>query len=104
MAQDTLRGHLACLEERGEKLPDPGNIRGIALEPGQVLVAVEAWMLPLRTKIIRKNLTIPAYPAEARKRPRNRASISLRPYPMPFRRDWACSGRIKIRILRRTEG
>ncbi|QTX33223.1 type II toxin-antitoxin system HicB family antitoxin [Aminithiophilus ramosus] len=65
MAQDALRGHLACLEERGEKLPDPGDMREIALEPGQVLVAVEAWMLPLRTKTIRKNLTIPAYLAEA---------------------------------------
>lgn len=65
MAQDALRGHLACLENLGKSIPAPEDMRKISLKSGQIMVAVEAWMIPLRTKTVRKNLTIPAYLAEA---------------------------------------
>ncbi|MDR3331835.1 MAG: type II toxin-antitoxin system HicB family antitoxin [Synergistaceae bacterium] len=67
MAQDALAGHLSCLEDDGDPIPVPSDLRAIHAEKNEVVAIIEAWMLPLREKTIRKNLTIPsklAYQAE----------------------------------------
>ena len=60
MAQDVLSGHLSCLEDDEDPIPEPSDFRNIPREANEVLVIVEAWMIPLREKTVRKNLTIPA--------------------------------------------
>jgi predicted RNase H-like HicB family nuclease len=65
MAQDALRGHLATLEDLQREIPKASDIRKIEKDSGEEIVIVEAWMLPLRHKTVRKNLTIPAYLATA---------------------------------------
>jgi predicted RNase H-like HicB family nuclease len=67
-AKDALAGHLSCLEDDGDPIPEASDFRNIKTEPDEIIVAVEAWMLPLREKTVRKNLTIPArLAAEAEK-------------------------------------
>ena len=61
MAQDVLVGHLSCLEDDNDPIPEPSDFRNIKTEANEAIVIVEAWMLPVREKTIRKNLTIPAY-------------------------------------------
>jgi predicted RNase H-like HicB family nuclease len=60
MAQDVLAGHLSCLEDDGDPVPVPSDFRSVAHEADEAVVLVEAWMVPLRDKTVRKNLTIPA--------------------------------------------
>jgi predicted RNase H-like HicB family nuclease len=60
MAKDVLAGHLSCLEDDGDPIPAPSDFRNIKPEAEEAIVAIEAWMLPLREKTVRKNLTIPA--------------------------------------------
>jgi predicted RNase H-like HicB family nuclease len=60
MAQDVLVGHLSCLEDDGDSIPAPSDFRNITHEANEAVVLVEAWMIPLREKTVRKNLTIPA--------------------------------------------
>ncbi|MDR1378343.1 MAG: type II toxin-antitoxin system HicB family antitoxin [Synergistaceae bacterium] len=60
MAKDALAGHLSCLEDDGDTIPSPSDFRTIHTEGDEALVVIEAWMLPLREKTVRKNLTIPA--------------------------------------------
>ena len=60
MAKDALAGHLSCLEDYGDPIPSPSDFRVIHTEEDEAVVVIEAWMLPLREKTIRKNLTIPA--------------------------------------------
>ena len=60
MAQDALSGHLSCLEDDNDPIPTPSDFRNIHPEKNEAVVVVEAWMLPLREKTVRKNLTIPA--------------------------------------------
>ncbi|MDI9370063.1 MAG: type II toxin-antitoxin system HicB family antitoxin [Synergistaceae bacterium] len=60
MAQDALRGHLACMEEDNDPIPEPSDFRSVKPGDDEALVLVEAWMIPLREKTVRKNLTIPA--------------------------------------------
>ena len=67
-AKDALAGHLSCLEDDGDPIPEASDFRNIKTGPDEVIVAIEAWMLPLREKTVRKNLTIPArLAAEAEK-------------------------------------
>ena len=60
MAQDVLAGHLSCLEDDGDTIPVPSDFRNVKHETNEATVVIEAWMLPLREKTVRKNLTIPA--------------------------------------------
>lgn len=60
MAQDALRGHLSCLEDDKDPIPEPSDFRSIHPGKNEAVVLVEAWMVPLREKTVRKNLTIPA--------------------------------------------
>jgi predicted RNase H-like HicB family nuclease len=60
MAKDALAGHLSCLEDDGDSIPTPSDFRDLKPEQDEAVVIVEAWMVPLREKTVRKNLTIPA--------------------------------------------
>ena len=60
MAQDALRGHLSCLEDENDPIPAPSDFRTIQTDTNEAVVLIEAWMVPLREKTVRKNLTIPA--------------------------------------------
>ncbi|WP_367339668.1 type II toxin-antitoxin system HicB family antitoxin [Aminivibrio sp.] len=60
MAQDALKGHLSCLEDENDPIPEPSDFRTIQTDPNEAVVLIEAWMVPLREKTVRKNLTIPA--------------------------------------------
>lgn len=60
MAQDALRGHLSCLEDENDPIPEPSDFRTIQTDTNEAVVLIEAWMVPLREKTVRKNLTIPA--------------------------------------------
>ncbi len=68
MAQDALRGHLAVAEDHGDPIPAPSDIRTLRTEANEVLAIVEAWMVPLRERTVRKNLTVPANLADAAER------------------------------------
>jgi predicted RNase H-like HicB family nuclease len=59
-AKEALAGHLSCMEDDGDLIPEPSDMRKIKTEPQEVIALVEAWMLPLGEKTVRKNLTIPA--------------------------------------------
>jgi predicted RNase H-like HicB family nuclease len=60
MAKGALAGHLSCLEDDGDPIPEVSDFRSIQTEPDEVVVLIEAWMPPLREKTVRKNLTLPA--------------------------------------------
>jgi len=60
MAQDALRGHLSCMEDDNDPIPAPSDFRSVKVDVDEAVVLVEAWMVPLREKTVRKNLTIPA--------------------------------------------
>ena len=60
MAQDALRGHLSCMEDDNDPIPAPSDFRSVKVDADEAVVLVEAWMVPLREKTVRKNLTIPA--------------------------------------------
>jgi len=64
MATDALRGHLSCMEDDGDLIPAPSDFRAIHHERDEAVVIMEAWMVPLREKTVRKNLTIPSKLAE----------------------------------------
>ncbi len=68
MAQDALRGHLAVAEDHGDPIPAPSDIRTLRTAENEVLAIVEAWMVPLRERTVRKNLTVPANLADAAER------------------------------------
>ena len=68
MAQDALRGYMACAEDHDDSIPAPSDIRSIATGKDEVLVIVEAWMVPLRDRTVRKNLTVPANLADEAER------------------------------------
>ena len=45
---------------RNDPIPAPSDFRSVKVDADEALVLVEAWMVPLREKTVRKNLTIPA--------------------------------------------
>jgi predicted RNase H-like HicB family nuclease len=59
-SKDALAGFLSCLEDDGDSIPEPSDLRTIHTKTNETVVIVEAWMFPLREKTVHKNLTIPA--------------------------------------------
>ena len=45
MAQDALRGHLSCMEDDNDHIPEPSDFRSVKVDADEVVVLVEAWML-----------------------------------------------------------
>lgn len=61
MAKDAIAGHLSCMEDDNDPIPTPSDFRSIEHDENEAIVVIEAWMLPLREKTVRKNVTIPAH-------------------------------------------
>lgn len=63
MAVDAMSLHLYSMEEDGEEIPD--SDMDVAVEPGELIVPVTAWMTPFRDEMenraVKKTLTIPAW-------------------------------------------
>ncbi len=62
-AKEALGLHLYGMEEDGEKIPQPSDVRTLSQEPGTICMLVEVYMPPLRDKIrnryVKKTLSIP---------------------------------------------
>lgn len=72
MAKDVLGLHMYGLEEDGEEIPEPTELKDIKLEKNQLPVLIEVFMPTFRSKVknkfIKKTLSIPYYlNAEAEK-------------------------------------
>lgn len=69
VAKEALELHLYGMEEDNEEIPEASKLPNISLEENQIVLLVEAWMIPLRdkmaTKSINKMVTIPKWLIEA---------------------------------------
>lgn len=65
MAEEALGGHLFCMDQAGETIPEPTPVRKLKLEPGEYVVMVSIWVPLVVERIkpvyVRKNLTIPRW-------------------------------------------
>lgn len=65
MAEDVLGLCLLVLEEDGEKIPEPSNLKDIKVEENQKTSLISVWMPTVRKAInnkpIKKTLTIPQW-------------------------------------------
>ena len=65
MAKEALQLHLYGMEEDGDTIPEPSNLRNIQLEPNEVVISIEVWMPPFRDKManksVNKMLTLPKW-------------------------------------------
>lgn len=64
-AKEALELHLYGMEQDGDEIPEPTDIRKIKLEENQVVIFVEVWMSLVRNEMgnrsVNKNLTIPKW-------------------------------------------
>jgi len=64
-AREAMALHLYGMEEDGEDIPVPSDLKNVHVVHGQVVVLVEAWMPLLReameNKAVKKTLTIPKW-------------------------------------------
>lgn len=64
-AEEALGLHLYGMEQDGEAIPEPSDIRSIKLEAGQVPMVVSVYMPLVRNRVqsvsVKKTLTIPAW-------------------------------------------
>ena len=64
-AKEALGLHLWSMEEDGELIPEPSNIKNIKLEENEKAILVEVFMPPVRArinnKVVKKTLTIPQW-------------------------------------------
>lgn len=71
MAKDALGGHLWCMEDDGDEIPEPTPMCDLHVEENERLVLIEVYMPLIRTAIdsrsVKKTLTIPAWMDEAAK-------------------------------------
>lgn len=59
-ATEALGGFLEIMENDDETIPKPSDLRDVQVQDDEAIVLVDAWMVPLREKTVRKNVTIPA--------------------------------------------
>lgn len=64
-SKEALELHLFGMEEDGDLIPDPSDIRDIRLKNDQTMILVEVWMTLVReemmNKSVNKNLTVPRW-------------------------------------------
>jgi predicted RNase H-like HicB family nuclease len=64
-AKEALELHLYGMEQDGDEIPEPSDIRNIKLEENQIVFIVEVWMSLVRNEMesrsVNKNLTIPKW-------------------------------------------
>ncbi|MBP1935111.1 putative RNase H-like HicB family nuclease [Ammoniphilus resinae] len=65
MAKEALALQLYGMEQEGETIPDPTQVKLLRVEDNQAVVLVEVWMPPFRhemeNKAVKKTLTIPKW-------------------------------------------
>ena len=65
MAKEVLGLHLWSMEQDGEPIPEPSNIKNIKLEENETAMLIEVFMPPVRDRInnrvVKKTLTIPQW-------------------------------------------
>jgi predicted RNase H-like HicB family nuclease len=84
MAKDALAGHLSCMEDDNDPIPEPSDLRSIHAGDGEAIVLVEAWMIPLRKKPCAKTSPFRRAWRTERKRPE---SISRSFYPRRWKKN-----------------
>lgn len=64
-AEEALRGHLYCLEEDEETVPEPSNPADVRVSSGSFVTLVTAWMelvyAEQENKSVKKTLSIPKW-------------------------------------------
>lgn len=64
-AKEAMALHLYGIEQDGEEVPHPTDLKDIQAKQGQVVVLIEAWMPLIRdameNKAVKKTLTIPKW-------------------------------------------
>lgn len=64
-AKEALELHLYGMEEDGDLIPEPTDIKNIKLEKDQVVLLIDVWMTLVRNemenKSVNKNLTLPKW-------------------------------------------
>jgi len=64
-AKEVLGLHLWSMEQDGEPIPEPSNIKNIKLEENETAMLVEIFMPPIRdrinSRVVKKTLTIPQW-------------------------------------------
>ena len=65
MAEDVLGLYMENIEEEGEDIPEPSNLKDILVEDNQKTVLISVWMPIVRkainNKSVKKTLTIPQW-------------------------------------------
>lgn len=65
MAKEVLGLHLWSMEQDGELIPEPSNIKNIKLDKSETAMLIEVFMPPIRdrinSKVVKKTLTIPQW-------------------------------------------
>ena len=65
MAEDVLGLYMENIEEEGEDIPEPSNLKDISVEGNQKTVLISVWMPIVRkainNKSVKKTLTIPQW-------------------------------------------
>jgi len=65
MAREVLGLHIWSMEQDGELIPEPLNIKNIKLEENETTMLIEVFMPPIRDRInnrvVKKTLTIPQW-------------------------------------------
>lgn len=65
MAQEALGGHLWCIEEDGDPIPEPTSLKDILLEGNETVTLVSVYMPAVRlaetNKSVNRTVTLPAW-------------------------------------------
>ena len=71
MANEALRGHLACMEADNDDIPEPTDVLKITVEPNQIIQLISVYMPPARAnyaanqkQAVRRNITLPRWQNE----------------------------------------
>jgi predicted RNase H-like HicB family nuclease len=65
MAKEAMALHLYGMEQDGDPIPDPTDVRQVKTESNQIVVLIEAWMPSFRDRVenkaVKKTLTLPRW-------------------------------------------
>lgn len=65
MAQEAMGGHLWCMEEDGDPIPEPTSLKDVALEENETVTLVSVYMPAIRlaetNKSVNRTVTLPAW-------------------------------------------
>ena len=65
MAQEAMGGHIWCMEEDGDPIPEPTSLKDVALEENETVTLVSVYMPAIRlaetNKSVNRTVTLPAW-------------------------------------------